>query len=226
MDFDISKIKYVPPTNNKKNNRRNRNKRYINKSNQYARGIYNNKLDRYNTDLNNDYKLLLNGSSYIPNFICKTNDMTIYNNLKKELEENNNNMIQWSKHFKYEDPTFSKTFNEIINKMADYFNVDVMATRLNYYPNEKSYKPLHHDKNAYGNCKEDYTMGISIGSRRELQFIHVKTNKSFRFPQNNGDCFSFDKDVNINFKHGVPKKYTKTGDRFSIIAWGKLLDIN
>ena len=35
-------------------------------------------------------------------------------------------------------------------KMDKYFDVDVYATRLNFYRNGSDWKPYHHDSHAYG----------------------------------------------------------------------------
>lgn len=35
-------------------------------------------------------------------------------------------MINWSQHFKHENPDFSATFQAIVTKMADYFDVEVL----------------------------------------------------------------------------------------------------
>ena len=39
-------------------------------------------------------------------------------------------------------------------------------------------------------------------------------------PQNNGDIFAFNADLNKAFMHGIPKANSNIGERFSIIAWG------
>jgi hypothetical protein len=61
----------------------------------------------------------------------------------------------------------------IVRSLADYFNVDVLQTRLNYYTHN-DYKLFHHDSHAYTNVqKEDITIGCSLGSSRSLSFKHV-----------------------------------------------------
>eukprot|EP00854_Cymbomonas_tetramitiformis_P031806 gene31806-40115_t len=46
-------------------------------------------------------------------------------------------------------------------------------------------------------------VGISFGATRELAFLHTATGLRTYFPQTNGMLFSFGRDVNINWKHGV-----------------------
>ncbi len=108
--------------------------------------------------------------------------------------------------------------------MAARFGVKVIQTRLNYYKDGSDWKPFHHDSHAYGDKEENFTMGASFGASRELVFVHDATKNKFSFPQNNGDVFAFNREVNQKFMHGVPKTNHEIGERFSIIAWGKKLE--
>jgi hypothetical protein len=54
-----------------------------------------------------------------------------------------------------------------------------------------------------------------------LEFKHDETELKFSFPQNNGDVFAFNNDVNKKFQHGVPKDIQCRENRISIIVWGK-----
>ena len=54
---------------------------------------------------------------------------------------------------KIENPTNLPTFNKIVDELSKLFNVDVSETRLNYYPDQNSWKCPHKDKNAYGNVR-------------------------------------------------------------------------
>ncbi|PHJ24101.1 2og-fe oxygenase family [Cystoisospora suis] len=117
--------------------------------------------------------------------------------------------VNWSRHLKHENPSFSSTFCKIIEKLSAYFDVEVYATRLNLYMDHTHWKPLHKDSHAYSsvtNQTEDITVGASFGASRELEFVHDQ-NSEFRFvfPQHNGDVFAFNSEINQLFKHGVPK---------------------
>jgi hypothetical protein len=83
---------------------------------------------------------------------------------------------------------------------------------------------MHKDRHAYTDgttrIEENFTMGASFGASRNLDFIHEQTQNKFTFPQNNGDVFAFDSDINRKFLHGVPKVFHRIGPRFSITAWG------
>lgn len=212
-----SQFKYMPSNKNDQNKNQNQALKYTNT-------IMKSQMAIVNGSLNTDYdKILKGGCTYLPNFFCNTTDLTIFESLKKEI--NLNGMVNWSKHFKHENPNFSNTFNEIVKKMATHFNIEILQTRLNYYKDGSDWKPLHKDRHAYGEgndkIKEDFTMGASFGASRNLDFVHEESESKFSFPQNNGDIFAFDSDINKKFLHGIPKVSKPIGERFSIIAWGR-----
>lgn len=197
--------------------------RLSNRALEHASAIMRSEMNLANSALQEDFKLIMNnGCTYLSEFFCRKNDLRIFNKLQQELK--NNETIKWSQHSKIEDPDCSETFKDIIKKMSDHFGVTVLQTRLNYYPDENSYKPMHKDRHAYGEgenkIREDFTMGASFGCSRNLDFQHEESGSTFTFPQNNGDVFAFNADINKKFLHGVPKTLKKTGPRFSIIAWG------
>lgn len=224
----MRKFQYVP--------KEERNTKNENKALMYSNQMMKSNFNQYGcVNLIDDYQKILNdGCIYLPNYFCQTDNLDIFNKLK--LEVGNQQAINWSKHMKYENPEFSETFNNIVMLMAKKFNVKVVQTRLNYYHNGLDYKPFHHDSNAYGNKIENFTMGASFGDSRELVFLHDETQNKFTFPQNNGDIFAFNKEINKKFMHGVPNKQSKTSstststqskstsERFSIIAWGTLIE--
>jgi hypothetical protein len=187
----------------------------------YARTILKSEWTRVHPKLQSDLDYILSGGAiYLPNWFCPASDQTLLKKLLSDLESAQ--LQNWSKHLKVENPQFSPTFLELIQRMADHFGVDVFATRLNVYTNESAWKPYHHDSHAFANgMKEDFTMGASFGCTRKLSFKHPSTEQSFDFPQNNGDVFAFDSEVNKRFMHGVPKSRQSSGLRISIIAWGR-----
>ena len=69
------------------------------------------------------------------------------------------------------------TFTMVIDKIKDYFDVDVKATRFNLYENSLNWKPLHHDAAAVKKDKaatQNITIGVSFGLEREAAFEHAK----------------------------------------------------
>lgn len=193
-----------------------------NKASLYASNLMKNQVDRYKGNLLEDYQILINnGCFYIPNMFEQYNERNIFNKLMDEITKHGCELVIWSKHFKYDNPEFLPTLCQIVDVMAKHFNVQVCQTRLNYYPDNNSWKPFHKDSHKTTNgIIENFTMGASFGETRELELKHEQTNKTFKFPQNNGDCFAFTSNVNNVFLHGVPKINKIIGPRFSIIAWG------
>lgn len=151
----------------------------------------------------------MNGhAQYITEFLCTVDDLSLLQSLANDLRNvQDATMIKWfvcgnkrqctharqivngdflrSRHQKFEDPKFSVTFNKIVAQLAQYFDLDVFATRLNFYRDNSSWKPFHKDSHAYaqGLGKEDFTVGVSLGETRALVFRHPSSGAQFEFPQ-------------------------------------------
>lgn len=169
--------------------------------------------------------LINNGCIYYQNFMCKKNDYKIFNSLKNELGINQEGMdncfIDWSKHKKHPNPCISHTYQNIIEDLINFFDIEILETRLNYYKDGKDWKPYHQDRNAFSNRYGNYTIGVSFGFKRDLSFRYLENNDiKFNFPQGNGDLFAFNSQTNKLFEHGVPIKKGNTYERISIILWG------
>jgi hypothetical protein len=75
---------------------------------------------------------------------------------------------------------------------------------------------------------QNITVGVSFGACRELAFIRAVPQQTgdkvkLYFPQTNNGVFSFGRDVNILWKHGVnalPEEDQDGKGRISIIVWG------
>lgn len=118
------------------------------------------------------------------------------------------------------------TFNYVLNKLQKYFNIDIKSTRLNWYKDTNDWKPFHHDAAAikpHIAKIQNMTVGISFGCTRDASFENSKTRTIISIPQEHGMAYTFSKNVNIEWKHGIPKvKEEEFNDkgRISIIAWG------
>ena len=159
-----------------------------------------------------------------------------YDNLLKEIEESGVNLDRlWKSwhgdsHWIADDKLNWKqkcpTFNTVIEKIKNYFKMDIKATRFNLYKDTSEWKPFHHDAAAVKQDKaktQNITVGVSFGVEREAAFEHVKSKTVISLPQSNGTIYTFGKDVNIMWKHGIPQlPENKVEDkgRISIIAWG------
>jgi hypothetical protein len=178
--------------------------------------------------LSRDYELLAEGHAvYVPGLLCDVDDFSLLKELMHDLalSAQSDTFVARSRHAKIENPDALPTLNKIVRALALYFDMDVFATRLNFYADNSAWKPFHHDSHAYAKsagAAEDFTVGVSLGAERELVFKHVESGQQFSFPQRNGDLFAFDSAVNKRFQHGVPRARERiVGPRFSIIAWGR-----
>ena len=163
-------------------------------------------------------------------------DMSIYNHLLTELSESGVPQQQlWQSwhgdsHLIADDKRrwkdASPTFQMVMERIKFYFNMDVKATRLNWYRDDSEWKPFHHDAAAIKPDKaktQNFTVAVSFGAERDAAFEHAGTKTVISMPQPNGTIYTFGKDVNILWRHGIlqvpPERQTQQG-RISIIAWG------
>eukprot|EP01065_Artemidia_motanka_P031576 TRINITY_DN379_c0_g1_i2.p2 TRINITY_DN379_c0_g1~~TRINITY_DN379_c0_g1_i2.p2 ORF type:complete len:518 (+),score=126.58 TRINITY_DN379_c0_g1_i2:68-1621(+) len=170
-----------------------------------------------------------------PDLFCEADDHTIYYKLVEEIRslQDKNAAAEWEPwhegcHLITKNPDRSPTYQKILDRMCEYFKVQrgSAGTRFNWYRDGTDWKPLHHDSAAFnaGRAKrQNITIGVSFGAERELCFKHARDGTLMYFPQTNGMVFSFGRDVNILWKHGInalaPDKQTGQG-RISIILWG------
>ena len=163
-------------------------------------------------------------------------DQTLYNELLEELKhvdmDGDRLWQKWhgdshviaddKKRWKQDCPTFGK----VIEKIKGFFDMDVKATRLNWYRDSSEWKPFHHDAAAVKPDKaktQNFTVAVSFGMTRDAAFEHATTKTKISMPQPNGTIYAFGKDVNIIWRHGIlqlpPDQFEEQG-RLSIIAWG------
>lgn len=176
----------------------------------------------------------------VPDLFCKEEDWTIHNRLLEEMDNcgvdsdklwklwHGDSHLIADDHMNFKDkcPTFLK----VLDRIRDYFGMDIKATRFNLYRDDKDWKPFHFDASAVKPDKakiQNITVGVSFGRTREIAFEDALENKGHRrvvgFPMPNGCTYAFCKDINVNWRHGVPaipedKQTTKS--RISIICWG------
>ena len=73
-----------------------------------------------------------------------------------------------------------------MDKLADYFDMNVQATRLNWYRDTNEWKPFHHDAAAVKPDKartQNMTVAVSFGAERDAAFEHAKTKTVISMPQ-------------------------------------------
>ena len=159
----------------------------------------------------------------------------VYNKILDEVDNIKNNERIWVKwhgdtHLIANDheewKKYSPTFNQIIERISGYFKMDIKATRLNWY-DSSSFKPKHHDAAAIDEKKaktQNFTVGVSFGETRSVEFEHAKTRTSININLPDGSIYAFSKDVNVQWRHGIPplakERQSDGNGRISIIAWG------
>lgn len=182
---------------------------------------------KYNREITSRDVIVVSG------LFCDPSDQTIYQNLLKEVEDNKNH--EWKlwhgdNHLIADDRKRRNqsypTFDKVIDTIRDYFNMEVHATRFNWFRDTKDWKPYHHDAAALKPEKaavQNITVAVSFGTEREIAFQHAKTGSTVSFPLPNGTMYTFSNDVNVIWRHGVPQlppdKQIGEG-RISIVAWG------
>jgi hypothetical protein len=176
----------------------------------------------------------------VPDLFCQEEDWKIHDQLLKEMEtcgidsEKLWKLWHGDTHLIADDSTKFKercpTFLKVLDRIRDYFGMDIKATRFNLYRDDKDFKPFHFDASAVKPEKakiQNITIGVSFGRTREIAFEDALESKGHRrvisFPMPNGYTYCFTKDINFNWRHGVPAipddKKTNLS-RISIIAWG------
>ena len=177
----------------------------------------------------------------VPEFFCKEDDWSLYYQLVEEMREqqkkgvNKSEWISWHEgvHLISNNPTGSKTYQMIQEKIAKYFGIEQksVGTRFNWYRDSSDWKPSHHDSAAFNPSRartQNITVGVSFGATRELSFLHAQSKTRLYFPQTNGMLFSFGRDVNIQWKHGInalPEEEQDGRGRISIVLWGLVPDV-
>ena len=163
------------------------------------------------------------------------NDLTMYNNLLEEVNSYDKDNKLWKlwhgdTHYIVDDhidwKKSSPNFNFIVKRIEEYFNMEIKATRFNWYKNSDNWKPFHHDAAAikpHIAKKQNFTVGISFGVERDAAFENSKNKSVISFPLPNGSIYCFSRDTNILWKHGIlqlPENKKHNEGRISIIAWG------
>ena len=106
--------------------------------------------------------------------------------------------VEWKQH--------CPTFHTVLDKIRDFFRMDIRATRLNWYRDSTEWKPFHHDAAAIKEEKaqqSNLTVAVSFGLEREAAFEHSDTKTVISMPQPNGSVYVFARDINVLWRHGI-----------------------
>lgn len=180
-------------------------------------------------------QLTVHDVCYVPSLFCGGKDTTMYEKILKEVKSASSKQdelfVEWhgdshviandkvGENWKSKCPTLLS----VIKTMETFFDFTVNATRVNWYrPESDDWKPYHHDRAAFTPGEpQNFTIAASFGCTREIGFEHAKKGTKLFFGVANGSAYTFCRDVNIEWKHGViPTKEKHEIGRISIIAWG------
>jgi len=181
-----------------------------------------------------------------PNIFSEFKSLQIYNQLVSEIQACNvpkddllklwhgNDKIAGTHliandrtHWKEECPTFKM----VVNKLAQFFNMDVKATRFNWYQDTSHWKPFHHDS-AFVDPKkalqQNFTIAVSFGATRDAAFQRADTSQNvISIPQSDGHVYCFANDTNSLYRHGILQDNpTRNEGRISVILWGKVTQLD
>ena len=192
--------------------------------------IGNSSLDTFGQDVYVNDVLLVN------NFIKQNEQKEMFHLLMNEIEvcaqENEDLWKLWhgDTHLIADDNVSWKekvpSFQKVIDEIEKYFNFKTISTRFNLYQNSNHWKPYHHDAAAikpHIAAKQNTTIAISFGAVRDAAFQFNDNKCVVSFPLEDNSVYVFTKDVNINWKHGIPqlpKEQFNEEKRISIILWG------
>ena len=166
----------------------------------------------------------------------KVEPLTWYNFYKEEIQyvENNNKdfMKLWhgDSHLIADDKLNQGKWKEncprlmnLIATITRIFNMKVTSTRINEYRSGDDWKPYHHDAAAIkDHIKkiQNITVSVSFGATRSVAFQNAKNSTTMSIPLIDGTIYSFGRQVNIDYKHGILKEEADVGPRISVILWG------
>lgn len=176
----------------------------------------------------------------VPNLFSDFKTGEIYDMLLKEINEcgipkdrllkmwHGNDKIEGT-HLIADDKTKWKetcpTFHMVLDRIRNFFNMNIQATRFNLYTDRLQWKPFHHDAAAVNPEKaevQNFTVAVSFGATRDAAFEHAKTKTVISSPQPDGWVYTFSKDTNVIWRHGILQGDDSVGEhgRISVIAWG------
>jgi hypothetical protein len=165
----------------------------------------------------------------VPELFGPEENWDMYYQLMEEMKDRKD-WTSWHEgaHLIVKHPDQSPTFQRIVQTLCDYFQIrpQSLGVRFNWYKDSSDWKPFHHDSAAFNPQRartQNITVGASFGACRELAFLLGSSQDDTRvyFPQPNNGVFSFGRDVNIRWKHGINAVQEKSDQgRVSIIVWG------
>jgi hypothetical protein len=202
----------------------------------YDLGCYQDKLTK---------KLSLRDVLLVPNLFRDFEEYEIYNRLIDELKNcgipEEKVIIPWHGNHEIKGTHMiasdwekwkrnAPTFNIVINRIREFFDMNIKATRLNWYQDTEQWKAFHFDAAKINPEKakiQNFTVSVSFGRTRDCAFEKDDICKNvISFPIGDGEMYCFARETNENWRHGVLQELPKIEEgRISIVAWGWIEDI-
>lgn len=121
----------------------------------------------------------------VPELFCDAGDTSVYETLLSEIKaagqdslwaswHGDSHMIADDKRMGGKWKDMSPTFMKVVDKIRTYFNMDIQATRFNWYRDSSDWKPYHHDAaamKAHMATKQNVTIAASFGAERDVSFM-------------------------------------------------------
>jgi hypothetical protein len=172
----------------------------------------------------------------VPNLFADFAPLELYGLLRREIEAcgvpRDRLLKPWhgDTHLIADDKTPWKraapTFDLVLARLGDFFDMDIQATRLNVYEDTSQWKPFHHDAAAVKPDKaavQNFTVAVSFGATRDAAFEAVRGGTVVSMPQADGAVYAFARDANVLWRHGILReKEPRPEGRISVIAWGSV----
>lgn len=116
------------------------------------------------------------------------------------------------------------TFQMVLDRIAYFFDMNIQATRFNWYKDTSQWKPFHFDAASLKPEKakvQNFTVAVSFGATRDAAFEDDRTKIVISMPQPDGSIYCFASDTNCLWRHGILKETEiRHEGRISVIAWG------
>lgn len=160
---------------------------------------------------------------HLPELGCARSDSSLLEALGADVEaagdklgvhRSGKHLQVWGEHLKS-----SPNFTGLVRRLLNVFGLTLVDCWVNMYRNGGDMKSWHHDNYQDRTPRPTVTIGLSLGSERDLAFQDKDTGKELRVMQGNGDVFAFDEPFNRRFKHSVPPSTCSSALRLSVILW-------
>lgn len=162
---------------------------------------------------------------YLPNFLCKKQEMSLFQQLQKELTFQPAWLasgLPFSRHLCVVSEDVlqqAPTLHAILEHLAEVFNLQPVRCLLNLYRHGGDFCNLHADQYQ---GEENFSVGICFGEERQLLFEENGEKKAqWTLPHRNGDVFAYGKALNGGWKHGVPPTLEVEEPSLVVMLWGQ-----